>query len=170
MYFTIADCYIIPNAIKRINHDSFYNGFKLVRVTLGNGLEVIEYGVFERCSLQQSMVIHDAIKGIKDGAFKNCQGLALLGDGLEEIGEEAFEECTSFECIIIPNAVKTIKNGVLKNCYGLTTVTLGNGLVEDIGEKAFEWCELLERIIISNVVKIIKERAIFWFWVDGCNT
>ncbi len=100
-------------------------------VILNGGLEEIGLEVFGWCrSIWCIINIPNAIKAIKEGAFRDCSRLSTvtLNDGLEEIGKEAFGQCTLLEQIIIPNTVKmVIKDWAFSMCEGLMTALLATG-------------------------------------------
>ncbi len=80
----------------------------LRRVTLGNGLVEIDEYTFSYCKLIEVIIIPNAVRAIKVGAFCGCRGLmrVILGEGLEEIGMDAFRECTLMVEIVIPSSTK----------------------------------------------------------------
>jgi hypothetical protein len=134
-------------------------------VILNDGLEVIGLCAFCGCTSLVHITIPPAVRAIKNDAFMNYPGLAvvMLSNGHEEIGWFAFLGCTSLECIEIPPSVSAIKWGAFQECSGLTIVILGNG-VEKIGRSAFAYCTSLLHIAIPPAVRAIDTMAF-----EGCS-
>ena len=126
---------------------------------LNDELEEIGKWAFYLCMSLHEIVIPNAVKTIKEGAFNNCTRLTIvnLGDGLEEIEGGAFHNCKSLQQVVIPNVVKTIKAKAFVDCRSLTSVIPGDGLGE-IGEAAFAWCGF-EDLVIPPAVKRIHHTA-----------
>jgi hypothetical protein len=72
------------------------------------GGEEIGEEAFKDCTSMEEIVIPNAVRAIKEAAFRMGLTRATLGDGLEEIeiGEMAFGYCSSMEEIVIPSAVR----------------------------------------------------------------
>ncbi len=109
-------------------------------------MEEIGQLAFALCASLRGIVIPNAVKAIKEGAFSNCTGLTsvTLGNGLEEIGEEAFNECTSLERIMIPRNVKSIHDTAFKDCSNLTSV---------------RFCDEIERVLRCHAELVECGRA-----------
>jgi hypothetical protein len=107
-------------------------------VTLGNGLEEIGESAFNSCTALQHIVIPNAVKTIKRGAFGWCSGLffVTLGDRLEEIGEFSFKGCTSLHGIVIPPVVKRIHDTAFRGCSSLTSVKFRDDIEQFVSSKA----------------------------------
>lgn len=70
------------------------------------GGEEIGEEAFKDCTSMEEIVIPNAVRAIKEVAFRMGLTRATLGNGLEEIGEMAFGYCSSMEEIVIPSAVR----------------------------------------------------------------
>jgi hypothetical protein len=113
----------------------------LRRVTLGNGLVVIDEYAFSYCKLIEVIIISNAVREIKVGAFCGCRGLTkvILGEGLEEIGMDAFRECTSMVEIVIPSAVRDIDDAAYLGCKNL---------------KRVKFCDEIEEFVSSDAMRV----------------
>lgn len=60
----------IPGNIKTIMYGCFANCFNLTKVTLNEGLEIIESAAFENTPTEK-IIIPESIKQIEDGAFRH---------------------------------------------------------------------------------------------------
>ncbi len=147
-------------SVKEIGENAFYDCNQLRNVELCDGLERIDCGAFEGCTLLERIIIPSTVKFIGKWAFHECSWLrnVELHEGLERIDAGAFANCTLLERIIIPSTVKFIGKWAFHECSWLRNVELHEGL-ERIDEGAFKRCSLLERIRIPSTVKYIASDA-----------
>jgi hypothetical protein len=122
---------VLPNGLKQIEDNSFYNLNKLMKIN-----------------------IPDSVTRIGANAFKNCTSITtiIIPNSVTEIGESAFEN-TGLTKIIIPNSVKEIGMKVFVDCKNMTSATLPDGLTE-ISRSLFNRTALKE-INIPSTVAII---------------
>jgi hypothetical protein len=78
---------VIPNAVKVIMLHAFIDCERMSTVTLGEGLEKIEWCASENCTSLERIVIPPAVKDIDDSAFRSCSNLTntVFCDEIEEI-------------------------------------------------------------------------------------
>ena len=84
----------IPGSLSEIGSSVFsYSGLR--SVTLGKGIKIISYHMFENCEYLESIVLPDGVTGIDYGAFENCSDLVSISvpKSLEWIGQNAFGGC-----------------------------------------------------------------------------
>ena len=88
-----------------------------------------------------ALVLQDGTKGIADGAFYNCTGLAsaAIPDSVTYIGEDAFSGCPGLTSVTIPDGVSYIGKNAFSGCTGLTSVTIPDS-VTYIGNHALGYC------------------------------
>lgn len=104
-----------------------------------------------------SVVFHNNITSIQEGAFKGCAYLTNvdLNEGLQTIESYVFEGCASIIDVNIPSSVISLGSYAFKSCSGLTNVVLNEG-IENINSGAFEGCTSLVALTVPNSVTIIK--------------
>ena len=102
-------------------------------------------------TISESYSIPNSVTIIREGAFKNCDGLTsvTIGDGVESIGNSAFEYCNGLTSVTIPDSVTTIGAGAFHECTELTKVTIGKGLTT-IADGVFDGCSGLTGIWASE--------------------
>lgn len=173
----------IPDGIKVIGKEAFYDNSNIEKVVLPDSVETIGSRAFALCGQLSNIQLSNNLQEIDDYSFDSCDALCdiSLPDSVMEIGEKAFANCDTLSTIIIPGKVKNIstqsffscdslssvilKQGVQKissksfaSCDNLLSVTLPDGLVQ-IGSNAFDNCKKLTSITIPDTVTTIDSNA-----------
>lgn len=109
----------LPSTIRRLGG---FGGSNFAHINLPEGLEFIEARTFERCNLQDTIIIPSTVIRIGYNAFNECTKLnaVILPKDLEEIQSYAFGNCRSLYYVRCLNPVPPILdgsafNGVEKN-------------------------------------------------------
>lgn len=125
----------IPDTVKTIGNNVFYNEEDITSVT-----------------------IPDSVTSIEDGAFSNAKGLKsiTIPDSVTSIGASAFDSCESLESVVLPSSVTEIGAGTFQNCTNLRSVTIPDS-VTSIGQDAFADCENLAKVNIPDSVTSISK-------------
>ena len=137
MYKSQINSVTIPDSVKVIGRDAFYNCTFLEDVKFGKGLRTI---------------------GVR--AFADCESLKsiTIPEGVTNIEPQAFEFCRNLKDVMIPGSLPEIKFGVFDFCESLENVTMSNG-VKVIGDSAFSYCISLKKITIPESVMYIDDHA-----------
>lgn len=168
---------VFPAKVKRIQKDAFKNNKQIRKLTLNEGLEVIEETAFSHTSLEE-INFPSTLKEIGKYAFYGCSGLStadlsgtkitalpegsfghsglerfIFPSSLTDIGTQAFLNTTKLTNIEIPVHVKSIGNEAFRQT-GATTVFLPNNL-SNIGQRAFYLCQNLREV--KNHGKITQD-------------
>ena len=153
---------VIPNSVKSIGDNAFYDCSGLTSVTIPNSVTSIGDGAFYECSGLTSVTIPNSVTSIGGEAFRGCSGLTsvTIGNSVTSIGDAAFYSCKGLTSVTIPNSVTSIGNCAFQYCSGLTSVTIGNS-VTSIGGSAFWGCSRMTSVTIPNSVTSIGSNA-FW--------
>lgn len=136
-----------------------YNG-AATEVVIPNSVKIIGNQAFYNCKGITSVVIPDSVQEIGSSAFYGCTALAsvTMGNSVQKIGMSAFRGCSSLTAITIPDSVKEIDYYAFSLCDALTSLTIGNSVIE-IGFQAFLWCSSLAAIVIPASVQRIGSDA-----------
>ncbi len=122
----------------------------LVSVSLPSNLKEISGGMFENCSLLQS--VSSNAESIGDEAFINCITLSDISysKDITYIGCDSFGYCESLTSI---NLYKNVELGVMafENCSGLSNVVIENGF-DSLTDQVFNGCSSLESITLPDSV------------------
>ena len=148
----------IPDNMKTIGEQAFYNCSYLTSVTIPDSVTSIENGAFYNCYNLQNVIGGNNVTNIGSNAFFGCSNLTniALTSNLKSIGNSAFENCTNLSSIIIPDSVIIIGdlafyNTAIYNNFNNWidgALYIGNHLIcvdEDI-----ESFDMKEKTIISN--------------------
>ena len=151
------------SGVTSIGDGAFAYNDKLTKVTLGENIVAIPYGVFAQCTALEAINLEN-VTSIGDYAFINCTNLTsvtLNANGVEEIGEGAFYLCeglaavtgldkvkeigayafanTAITEINISSATKLGKFAFMKTNATKINLTLGESITE-IGDNPFAYC------------------------------
>ena len=156
----------LPNTVKNIGNEAFYNCLRLQRIEIPSSVISIGDYAFWSCESLECNV-KDGLNYIGNPDNKYLYLVdrassyitsATIDNGCKFIGSSAFWNCEILESITIPSSVTSIGRGAFDECYSLKTVEIANG-VTSIGERAFWNCSSLESIEIPSSVKSIGEWA-----------
>ena len=148
----------IPNMIngKRIvgiGEAAFKHCFSIRRVTISEGIEVIENSAFELCVSLHEVTLPSTLKIIGSeteeiaGAFESTKINKInLPESVTYIGPYTFHVCSDLQSIKLPDIMETINEGAFYGCSKLSEIIFPKNL-KIIGDSAFRVCHL-------SVVKI----------------
>lgn len=142
-------CLNIPNTVKNINPDSFYQCDRLEKFCVE---ENNQYYTSDNCGCliskdRKRFVCYPV--GRKSTFYSVPQGII-------SIGRNAFLGSRKLAMISLPDSLRIIDSEVFYYCDNLWSINIPNN-VTDIGAYAFAYCEKLESISIPNNVTEIKE-------------
>ncbi|MBR3682988.1 MAG: leucine-rich repeat domain-containing protein [Tidjanibacter sp.] len=100
---------VLPESVKEITGQAFYNNFNLTKVNFPKGLTVIGQMAFQNTSITEAS-IPSGVAVVEDHAFMGCLELSKvsIANGVEKIEEYAFEGCGKLSEITIPESVTYI--------------------------------------------------------------
>ena len=95
-----------------IGDNALFGCFNLKSVTIGSGVETINYRSFFNCNKLTSVTIGSGVKTIGNEVFWNCLSLTSIDipSNVETIGSSALGSCTSLTSVTIPSSVTSIEN------------------------------------------------------------
>ncbi len=168
---------ILPDTLRVIGDECFYECTELVNVELPDGLEIIGNEAFGQSALDR-IVIPDSIKQIGRCAFRGtkiaefvlpedtefeseklwygmyCLEKAEIPKFMTEIGDESFCMCRSLKEVDIHDDVTSIGEYAFSECESLEAIDLPDGMTT-IGNFAFQKCDSLESIHLPAELKEI---------------
>ncbi|MCQ2481213.1 MAG: leucine-rich repeat domain-containing protein, partial [Clostridia bacterium] len=176
----------LPNTIKKICDDAFYNCQNLISLDLPNNLELIGDRAFSFCTMLNNIEIPDTVTEVGNNVFTSCNSLKklkmsslvnFLGSGMfkdcvslssfewdvdkKYIGSEAFEGCVSLGIFNFDDTEKLLSDSFRNS--GVTIAVLGaskddgNSNLKSISYGSFTDCDSLETVAIGGNVTTVNE-------------
>ena len=150
---------------KRITKD-ITQGINISEVTIGNDVENIEIGAFDKCTnLRKFNGKYASADGrciVKDGVLIDVITKGLLSydipDGVTTIPDDTFRGCTELVTLTLPQSLTTIGSRAFMGCSALTQIAIPNG-VTTIKASTFKGCTNLKSIELSNKITTIDSSA-----------
>ena len=167
----------LPDSIKSIKRNGFYNCKRLNFAGLPDGLESIEYGAFMNCAALKSIELPESLKSIGTLAFaQTAISDVYIPSNIMEIGAGAFavRNVVGLEKFTVSqdNPLFEAVDGVLyKRGDERELVAFPSGRKDAsfsipdgtrvISEYAFAHCLKLKELSVPDSVRLIKENAFF---------
>lgn len=152
---------ILPDSITYVGNNAFKNNRALRTIVGLNGVQIIGSNAFESARFSGVLTIHESLKRLGAGAYKNNKNLTkVVFDGkcdLDSIPAEAFMGCTSLTEVVLPeeefNPATSHIGSIGKSAFEGTKISTFTvpANADSIGEKAFTNCsELLSVRLYEN--------------------
>lgn len=176
----------VPDGIKLIGEEAFYNNREIEKVELPESVTGIGANAFRDCRELKTIHLPEGLTKIEDRAFSYCLELKsiYLPKSLIHIGAKAFEK-TSMKQVQLPAGLKYLGKGAFTSAEvteinipsGITIIQadtfLGTNLkkivipdsVTKIGRGAFAYCDKLKKVTFGSGVKEIGREAFY----DTCS-
>ena len=116
----------IPGSVKKIGVSAFDNCYKLMRVTLEEGITSIGTSAFYDCKKLTEITLPDSLESMGTDVFKNCVSLKsiVLPQNLTTIPVRAFQGCENLEHVTLPPNTTHIEADAFRECPSLRSITL----------------------------------------------
>lgn len=163
--YTGLNSITLPNSIRCIDDQAFYNCSKLQNVVLDATLDYLGSEVFYGVPWiwnqhpKGECYIGNWLYGYI-GTMPSGTTL-VIKDGTIGIAGTALKKTSTLTGVVIPNSVTTIGNSAFYNCSHLTSATIGNSVTK-IGSAAFSGCIALSNLIVNEGNPKYDSR-------EGCN-
>lgn len=150
----------IPEGVKFIGTEAFYDCIKLTEVALPSTLPVVGTNVFAGCEALKTVTLAEGTKAIEDGAFSGCSALETITipESMELYGSETFNGCEKLTSISIPETMTVIPDGCFRDCQALEAIELPAGLVY-IGMGAFQRLYKLNTLTLPEGLRWVDDSA-----------
>ena len=126
---------IIPDGVKVIGENAFYEGADIVSVSLPEGLTAIRQKAFSECYSLSTILLPDSLCLIGESAFLNCSSLKEINlHNVQEIDEDAFRGCSQLESVDLTSAKVIGKQAFF--CSGISRI-FGMGQLTSCGGNVF---------------------------------
>ena len=172
----------IPESVRAIGQDAFYDNQYLKSATLNNSMETINRSLFNYCKKlavvrggrnvkivdQSAFSGCDSLRSISDitpvtinsSAFYNCRKLESLNfSRIKSIGYESFYCCFGLKEADL-TTLTSIDRRSFVSCTGIKKVTFGNGITT-IKSDAFNYCHALEEVVLGSSINSLESNCFY---------
>ena len=140
---------IIPNKVRIISQNAFYQSGLTGTLTLPDGLEQVGFRAFANTKFKGELQLPNSLLSIGNEAFSNTlfNGTLVLPKELISLGSSAFNGCWRLSGVVeIPENIVAIPSQLFYGCTGLEGVKLHKD-VEVIESQAFYNCSGIYSIV-----------------------
>ena len=112
---------VIPENVRSIGDNAFYDCGSLVSVTIPEGVTSIGSWAFYNCSSLSSVTIPQSVTSIGSSAFNGCSSITSIAipENVTNIQSWTFYDCASLVSISIPSSVTKIGSSAFCGCHNL---------------------------------------------------
>lgn len=162
----------VPSEIKGMPvttlHGTFSGKETVKKVTVSEGVRLIEYHAFHGCTALTTVVLPSSLEEMTEYTFYQCTNLKTVSldtanSKLTKIGRYSFAYCEKLTGFDIPSLLKELEEGVFADCSSLEKIIIPD-TVEKIGGSVFCECINVTEIKIPGTVKEASDFALF-----GCD-
>ncbi|MCQ2975968.1 MAG: leucine-rich repeat protein [Bacteroidales bacterium] len=137
---------IIPEGIKTINRNSFWNCKGIRKIVFPSSLEDIGYNPFVGCSNIHFESLSKAYKVVDDVLYTADMKKIVCYPSWKAVGS-----------IFVPDSVTTLERGAFSGCDKMTEINLHN--INKINKSCFTNCNSLTNVYCSDLITYIGEWA-----------
>jgi hypothetical protein len=125
----------LDSCLSLVGKESFTNCAGLSSLTLSDCLSIIKPRAFADCiSLTGTLMVPNAVRKIRDGAFNNCSKLigVVFGSQVDSVGADAFDHCSELKTIRFTSERKTkLSVGTFYNIASGSTIFVPSGMISN---------------------------------------
>lgn len=142
----------------------------VVRLTIAEGVEVIDSYAFRDCSKLESIRLPESLKKIDMSAFCGCTALKeiYIPAGVTELEMWAFADCSALETVVIEGRLDTLGQESFRDCPRLKVLYLPETLTK-IDPNALDGCDSLEEIHFAGTAEEFLNIDFTWDWMSAEN-
>lgn len=134
----------LPNSLKSIGDQAFYNCYGLEGIVMGNAVETIGAEAFRNCGgLRGELTLPETLQSVGNYAFASCDELTTINYNavncttMGNAQSPVFYDCASVAHINIGENVESIPNYAFKRCSTVVDMTVAATAPPTIGSSTF---------------------------------
>lgn len=163
------------HVVTTIGEDSFFACSQLTSIWIPSSVKVIEYCAFSECMNLEKVTLADGLEVIEGEAFWGCEKLSeiTIPKSVKEIGEWVFCKCFALESIqvskgnhnykVVEKCLIDIKNKAIIATAQAKKIPSDKS-ISQIGVGAFEYQQNIVEITVPSTITLIDDNAFF-----GCS-
>lgn len=162
----------LPESLKTIGVQAFYNNEKITKVDFPSSLEEIKDAAFCGCSNLSDVSFPEGLAGIGNSAFMLCKSLTSvdLPGSVKRLGEQAFAGCTMLSEVKLPENLQSLRYRTFAGT-ALSSIQLPASLTS-LGGEVFYGCTFETLTIPDKVEYLYTEKSennrSYWYYpFDG---
>lgn len=155
---TCIEKVILPEGLKVIGDNAFYNWKGLKEINIPKNVQYIGEAAFHKTAIKE-IHIPKGVKEILEYTFRGAENLEKveIPNTVEKIYICAFDRCSSLKNIKIPNSVEGLYLSTFRGCTSLTDIEIPESVYYT--DSSFEGCTSLTSIEIPALVDFIGKNA-----------
>lgn len=134
----------LPNSLKSIGDQAFYNCYGFEGIAMGNAVETIGSEAFRNCGgLRGELILPETLLSVGNYAFASCDELTTINYNavncttMGNAQQPVFYDCASVAHINIGENVESIPNFAFKRCSAVVDMTVAATAPPTIGSSTF---------------------------------
>ena len=147
--------------VTAIGEECFRGNTRITRVTIPDGVSVIDDYAFETCSALREVSMPETVKNIGQAAFSGDGFLknVAIPDSVEEIENGAFLFCRNLESFSGADGLKVMGEFVFAGCDSLTSADLSDSELKVLPDRTFCRCMVMENVYLPDTLEKVGKRA-----------
>lgn len=166
---TLTGTLTIPNSLKSIGDQAFYNCYGLEGIEMGNGVETIGTEAFRNCGgLRGELTLPETLQSVGNYAFASCDELTSINynaincTAMGNAQSPVFYDCASMAHINIGENVESIPNYAFKRCSTVTDMTVAATVPPTVGSSTFGTLQRSIPVTVQCEATAAYQAAQYW--------
>ncbi len=166
---TLTGTLILPNSLKSIGDQAFYNCYGFEGIAMGNAVETIGSEAFRNCGgLRGELILPESMLSVGNYAFASCDELTSINynaincTAMGNAQQPVFYDCASMAHIKIGENVESIPNYAFKRCSTVTDMTVAATVPPTVGSSTFGTLQRSIPVTVQCGTTAAYQAAQYW--------
>ncbi len=166
---TLTSTLTLPNSLKSIGDQAFYNCYGLEGIVMGNAVETIGAEAFRNCGgLRGELTLPETLQSVGNYAFASCDELTTINynavncTAMGNAQQPVFYDCASMAHINIGENVESIPNYAFKRCSTVTDMTVAATVPPTVGSSTFGTLQRSIPVTVQCGTTAAYQAAQYW--------
>lgn len=160
---------VLPNSLKSIGDQAFYNCYGLEGIVMSNAIEFIGAEAFRNCGgLRGELTLPESMQSVGNYAFASCDELTTINYNaincttMGNAQSPVFYDCASMAHIGIGENVESIPNYAFKRCSTITDMTVAATVPPTVGSSTFGTLQRSIPVTVQCGTTAAYQAAQYW--------